>query len=408
MQMNNHVGSADMYIFLGLSQLNGGAGMTLMKLNKTTGVVTKLGNLFPSVGFSVEQGMTGEMMYFSYGLPTKLYYPIDHQLKRYDIIAQTAEVVVDITNRTALLSDGSSTSLGCVTGNCPRRLWAWHSNYNDTVHAGALRTTSGGYLGCLVYNSTTNIFRFYPTIAGATFDECILDRTGDWTMSQEDVGVPNDEVNRIFNNSTGVEFRRTSSVGNLSHVDTGYSYIIGQDGHGSEPSRSARYPFSDPMTTTTLHYSASWTAAIMNHITHSNAVPTTTRPLNRQYFCGSNADQNTHENELVCARADGAAPLQQLIVAPLMSRLTATGGNGAGCSDQNYCKRPKGALDITGRYFMWTSNLGGNRLDAFIVEVPGELLIGTWTDTEPPPPTDTTPPSAPANARITRLMRGRD
>jgi hypothetical protein len=29
---------------------------------------------------------------------------------------------------------------------------------------------------------------------------------------------------------------------------------------------------------------------------------------------------------------------------------------------------------VTGRYFIWTTNLGGNRLDAFIVKVPGQLL----------------------------------
>jgi hypothetical protein len=27
-------------------------------------------------------------------------------------------------------------------------------------------------------------------------------------------------------------------------------------------------------------------------------------------------------------------------------------------------------LDVTGRYFVWTTNLGGNRLDAFIVKIP--------------------------------------
>jgi hypothetical protein len=29
---------------------------------------------------------------------------------------------------------------------------------------------------------------------------------------------------------------------------------------------------------------------------------------------------------------------------------------------------------VTGRYFIWTTNLGGNRLDAFLVKVPAERL----------------------------------
>src|SRR4029434_1808593 len=44
-----------------------------------------------------------------------------------------------------------------------------------------------------------------------------------------------------------------------------------------------------------------------------------------------------------------------------------------------YAKRPKGNLDVTGRYFIWTTNLGGNRLDAFLVKIPvaGASLGGT-------------------------------
>ena len=37
-------------------------------------------------------------------------------------------------------------------------------------------------------------------------------------------------------------------------------------------------------------------------------------------------------------------------------------------------KLPKGNLDVTGRYFLWTTNLGGDRLDAFLVKVPAERL----------------------------------
>jgi hypothetical protein len=35
---------------------------------------------------------------------------------------------------------------------------------------------------------------------------------------------------------------------------------------------------------------------------------------------------------------------------------------------------PKGNLDVTGRYFIWTSNTAGGRLDAFIVKIPSHLL----------------------------------
>ncbi len=56
-----------------------------------------------------------------------------------------------------------------------------------------------------------------------------------------------------------------------------------------------------------------------------------------------------------------------------------TAGNGAdgpttGVND--YARRPKGNLDVTGEYFIWAANLYGreNRLDAFIVKVPKRWL----------------------------------
>jgi hypothetical protein len=48
------------------------------------------------------------------------------------------------------------------------------------------------------------------------------------------------------------------------------------------------------------------------------------------------------------------------------------GGQDADCGE--YCKHPKGNLDVTGRYFIWTSNMGGDRLDAFIAKIPADLL----------------------------------
>ena len=64
--------------------------------------------------------------------------------------------------------------------------------------------------------------------------------------------------------------------------------------------------------------------------------------------------------------------MMQLIVAPVMTDPNAPGGIG---KDPYYAKEPKGNLDITGQYFIWTTNLGSNRMDAFMVKVPAQLLI---------------------------------
>lgn len=75
--------------------------------------------------------------------------------------------------------------------------------------------------------------------------------------------------------------------------------------------------------------------------------------------------------EIVCVRLDGSN--DQLIVAPVMTDVSTSGGIG---SDGVYARQPKGNLDITGTYFIWTTNLCGNRMDAFLVKVPAQLLVG--------------------------------
>src|SRR6185503_8496623 len=81
-------------------------------------------------------------------------------------------------------------------------------------------------------------------------------------------------------------------------------------------------------------------------------------------------------NEILCFPLDGS--LRVLVVAPVMTDLDARGGG------DDYAKLPKGNLDVTGRYFIWTSNVGGDRLDAFVVKVPGERLGAVQAPTTAP------------------------
>jgi len=53
--------------------------------------------------------------------------------------------------------------------------------------------------------------------------------------------------------------------------------------------------------------------------------------------------------------------LDVLVVAPVMTDLDAAGGRDANGDD--YEQLPKGNLDVTGKYFLWTTNLDGSRLD---------------------------------------------
>jgi Big-like domain-containing protein len=114
-----------------------------------------------------------------------------------------------------------------------------------------------------------------------------------------------------------------------------------------------------------VYRTTDWSADI-GHLSHANAQPGVA--LDQQYVCGGNASRNRlpRNNEVLCFRLDGS--LQVLVVAPVMTNLDATGGG------NDYAKLPKGNLDVTGQYFIWTSNAGGSRLDAFLVKVPVQLL----------------------------------
>ncbi|HEY9422549.1 MAG TPA: hypothetical protein VIW92_14125 [Thermoanaerobaculia bacterium] len=93
-------------------------------------------------------------------------------------------------------------------------------------------------------------------------------------------------------------------------------------------------------------------------------------PPEQQYACGSGASRLNvpRANELVCFKLDTSRDV--LVVAPTMIDLDAPGGG------DDYAKHPKANLDVTGEYMIWTSNMSGDRLDAFLVRVPSQLLTG--------------------------------
>src|SRR5207249_8523967 len=97
--------------------------------------------------------------------------------------------------------------------------------------------------------------------------------------------------------------------------------------------------------------------------------------LDQQVACVSNASRGNEPrvNEIVCFRLDQSE--NALVVAPNLVNLDAAGGNrGSSTSENDYWKRPKGNVDPTGEWFVWTANAGTNRLDAYLVRIPLEKL----------------------------------
>lgn len=361
MNINNHVGSDTMLIFLGLDRNKGGSGPTLFSYNKVTDEVKNLGPLFnPASSFSWYPAAS---WYFSASQPTKLYVIDDGpKLYKYDVISKSFDTVFDVTGRFGRDKGVTQT----------------HSSGDDRVHSGTLLCKNRGCtdgthtakkkdeaMGCLVYQQSSGAFTYFPR--KGEYDECNLDLSGRWLVIID--GDPSDgHGNRIIDLQNHTEtVLPGQKEGRLGHLDMGDGYAVGANAHHRLPNTTAVIKFPPANTKwpgTVVHYNSDWDTGVANHVSHQNRK--TGVPPEDQYACGSNLDNRKWENEIVCFRLNQSR--EMLIVAPVMTNPDAPGP----CDD--YCKMPKGNLDVTGGYFIWTSNLGGSRMDAFIVKVPAQLL----------------------------------
>jgi len=360
---NAHEGSNDMWIFLGLKTSRGGAGPTLFKLDKTTDAITKVGPLFSDI--SKFDDRTGEGWYFSASRSNKLYVNDGPKMLRYDVVTHLFDTVFDVT----------------AQFGTNRYIWQMHSSNNDLVHSATLRVSSTNEnLGCVVYSETTRQFSFFAK--QGTFDECHIDKSGRYLDIQQNVDNQNGLENVFIDLQTGARTTVYDQNGAVTHTDMGFGYVAGDDNWNSLAAAKVTYSFSPTVKKGPVFFSTrNWNFSAGGHISHQNAKASI--PMNQQFVCGSSVTRGGPQNEILCSRLDTS--FDQLVVAPVMTDLDAPGGG------DDYAKAPKGNLDISGKYYIWTTNLGGNRLDAFIVKVPSHHLTA---------PGDVTPPAKPVNLRL--------
>jgi hypothetical protein len=369
--INNHVGSDTMFIFLGLNSSKGGTGPTLFSYNKVTDVVTKIGPLFdPANPLSAH---SGESWYFSANKPTKIYInDATSRLRRFDVLAKTFETVFDISTKPDLFGRN-------------KYIWQPSSSNDDKVHAATVADVATfKFLGCMAYKEDTKQFFYFPS-RGIEFNECQIDKSGRWLLILEKLSTTTPDLdNRIIDLQTGTEKTLLDKKGAAGHYDTGFGYMVADDNWGSFPNTTRLWKFDQDMVQsstqgTVVFYRAKGgslfggslykSTGAPQHISHENAKLGVAPE--KQYACGSGAAKTNppYANEVICFRLDTSN--DTLVVAPMMTDMNATGGG------DTYSKLPKGNLDVTGEYFIWTSNMGGSRQDAFIVKVPAHLLIGS-------------------------------
>jgi hypothetical protein len=384
--MNNSAGSDTMLIFLGLERRAGGGGPTLFSYNKRTGEVQNRGPLFDSnsnYSYSAAEGW-----YFSATQPNMLYVSLQGQsaFQRYDVINRSLSTVFDVASRPDLF--GSN-----------RYPWQIHSSSDDRVHSATLKDGSSyADLGCLVYNESNRQFQYFPQ-KGINYDECQIDKSGRWLVIKEKTGQDSkSEVdNRIIDLQTGNERVLLDRNGAGGHSDTGSGYMVASDNMNAQPGAVRVWRFDMDVTGgqptasvagqgTLVYQTTDWNLDV-GHVSHANSVAGLSP--SQQFACGSNGSRTNlpRANEVSCFRLDGS--LQLLIVAPTMTDMRAAGGYDG---NDDYWKMPKGNLDPTGEYFIWTSNAGTGRMDAYIVRIPKAKL---GAGTTPPPTTEPTPPTTP-------------
>ncbi|HEX2668335.1 MAG TPA: Ig-like domain-containing protein [Gammaproteobacteria bacterium] len=388
--MSNSAGSDTMYVFIGLDQARGGKGPTLFKYVKSTDTLSKVGPLFDSSSKYARQ--SGEGWYFSYSMPTKIYMQDKSKLLRYDVLKHSFETVFDSTTK------------------YPNTIITQTNTSNDDdVHSATLEdATTYAKKGCIVYTASSKKFEFY---AGDKMDECQIDKGGRYLVLKEklasDPCTTCDVDNVIVDRATGTQRTIMDTAGAGGHSDMGYGYYVASDNHDVNPNAWKLWDLTQgTLKGQLVYHGGSWGDFTPSHVSFANAVEG--KPIAQQYVCGgaTTASPDARSNDIVCFTLDASTPTsaeQALVIAPVMSDLNAVGGDATCPSCNAYGKDPKGNLDPTGQYFFWVSNMGGDRMDAFMVKVPYQLLTGAGADesVEITSPSDGSPVSGSFTVTVT-------
>src|SRR4029453_6863332 len=351
--INNHASSETMLVFLGLDRRKGGGGPTLFTYNKRTGETRNAGPLFdPASPYSWS---TGEGWYCSATQPNTLYMNDGSRMLRYDVQSHAIATVYDVTAH--------------VGGG--KYIWQMHSSNDDRVHSATVRDNSSyEMLGCIAYNEGTGRASYFAR--KGDLDECQIDRSGRWLVIKENVDGSNGEDNRVIDLQSGTEQLLTDPNGAAGHSDIGFGVMVAEDNYNNQPGAVRLWDFGLDMRGgqpasvrgqgTLVYQLSSWSSGI-GQIAFGNAQSNV--PIAQQRACASNASRQSlpRVNEIVCFPLDGS--LNAMVVAPNLTDLNAAGGG-----TDDYSKLPKGNIDVTGEYFIWTANAGTGRLDAFLVKVP--------------------------------------
>src|SRR5262252_7451140 len=361
--INAHQHDPSLLVFLGVDRQRGGDGPSLWTVNKSTDQVTPLGPIFaPEHPLSWS---TGEGWYWSATEPTIMYASDPTHLYRVDVSTDPVTVTTVVT---------------CAFPG--KILWQWHTSHDGRVHSATVKDqTTYVAEGSVVYvESGAHLYQ-----ARGQYDECQIDQSGQWLLTKDNIDARDGEDNLIYQvtGANGEPRIIYDEEGAAGHSDSGFGYMVAADNWNSKPSAFRVWMFDQTKEPQgrLVYYTSDWSAQL-GHVSHCNAL---SAPPDQQYVIGSTASRTPapRNNELIAFKLDGG--FEVLVIAPVLTDLDAPGGG-----SDDYNKLPKANCDVTGQYALWTSNAGSDRLDAFLVKIPSQLLVPqptppqqVWTVTDP-------------------------
>jgi len=363
--MSNSTGLNYMWILATPQKSMGGAGPTLYKLDKNTDTVSKVGPIFTDANAA----HTGETMYFSHSMPNALYYVGDAMktLNRIDVVTHKETQIFNID------SYGSG-----------HYVFACTTSFNDQVSACVLENSSYAMTGCIVYKGGQ--FQYFPAMTSSGIHSCSVAPDGKYVLISEKTPTTCQACDLdgvVADLATGTQTVIDNKRGGGGHYALGYGYYSNNMNWDPNYDSVKLWNVSDLSTDGKDIWDQAWNlqcintvcASVPSHPSWLNAVPDSVQPISKQYECDStaNAQDVPFANQVFCFYMDpSVAPANQksLVIAPTMVNKAKTG-----CPGGVYGQEPKGNIDPTGHYFIWSANLdSNNNCQVFIVKIPTSQL----------------------------------
>ncbi len=351
--INAHQGQPIVRFFVAL---NGSGGPTLITLDKSTGVVTRVGPIFTS-GPLTGSDATGWQ--WSATNPDILYAYGTSQLIAKNVATGAESVVLDLASAGARAVHGAGTNV---------RVWSAMTS-NDGLSWVMTVRASGGDIGCAIHHVPSGEWHFISGLG-----DCFVDKSGTYWLKTS----TNSDIRKGTVYPWSIGEALSDQQGAPGHLDVGWGFFIGEDNWAPLGQTLRIWDLTQPFSAgggqgRTVHTMTSWIPDSYVQPTWAMGRPATLSTVGPQVGCStSTAGQPVgtipREREIVCFQMDGS--MRALVVAPNMTNMSASGGG------IPYYKAPKGNMDVTGEYYFWITNMGGNRLEAFAVRLPLHLLTG--------------------------------